>query len=344
MVSEASAASAHWRAHATDETSWDVSIGAVLGLAVVFMAGLAFYFAITEGQGRLHPDMSEAYAWGREFQIRLSSAPAVLGLALRLVVPDLAARILGVRPAERGQPAAGMLGAWAAIGEFARGPKRVAATALLLLTPCYSILAFKYNANIIFISLWPLTIYALMRALENEGAGRFGHFRPLHRPDADIKVFRRRSAAFLRFGGLAGPSSARLFQFRLALISPGLVAGAIFAPHMVWLLTHQARQSSISRANRATAERDGRFRRSDASGRRDYATPANGSHRSVFESSAPSVWLDNARLRWREPLIWRPRCVDARAGVLSLSCSRWLLRTRIYSEMIVGVLPLAPCC
>ena len=121
MVSEASAASAHWRAHATDETSWDVSIGAVLGLAVVFMAGLAFYFAITEGQGRLHPDMSEAYAWGREFQFGYHQHPPFWAWLCGLWFLIWPREIWAFGLLSAANSTVGLLGAWAAIGQFARG-------------------------------------------------------------------------------------------------------------------------------------------------------------------------------------------------------------------------------
>jgi hypothetical protein len=49
----------------------------------------------------------------------------------------------------------GPYGSWLLIGDFADGDRRLAATVLLLLTPFYTFLALKFNANSIFLSLWP---------------------------------------------------------------------------------------------------------------------------------------------------------------------------------------------
>ena len=62
--------------------------------------------------------------------------------------------------------ALGLLGSWRLIGRFADGDKRIAATALLLLTPFYTFLSWNYNANSIFLSIWPWTLYAFVRAID----------------------------------------------------------------------------------------------------------------------------------------------------------------------------------
>ena len=55
------------------------------------------------------------------------------------------------------------------IGRFADGEKRMAATALLLLTPFYTFLSYKYNANSIFLSIWPWTRYFFVRSIDVDG-------------------------------------------------------------------------------------------------------------------------------------------------------------------------------
>ena len=65
----------------------------------------------------------------------------------------------------------GLYGSWMLIGDFAEGDKRLAATALLLLTPFYTFLALKYNANSIFLSLWPWTMHFFVRSIDNRRLG-----------------------------------------------------------------------------------------------------------------------------------------------------------------------------
>ena len=60
----------------------------------------------------------------------------------------------------------GLCGAWMLIGNFADGQKRLAATVLLLLTPFYTFLSYKYNANSIFLSIWPWTLHFFVRSIE----------------------------------------------------------------------------------------------------------------------------------------------------------------------------------
>jgi len=61
----------------------------------------------------------------------------------------------------------GLFGSWMLIGDFADGERRLTATILLLLTPFYTFLALKYNANSIFLSLWPWTMHFFVRSIDN---------------------------------------------------------------------------------------------------------------------------------------------------------------------------------
>jgi len=149
----------------------------VLVLALAFFAALSIYFAVVEGPGRLHHDMSEAFAWGREYQLGYHQHPPfwawICGAWFTVFPHEIWA--FGILSALNAT--LGLYGAWLLIGDFASGRKRLTATALLLLMPSYTYLAFKYNANIILISLWPLTLHAFMRAIDSglaRGAAAFG--------------------------------------------------------------------------------------------------------------------------------------------------------------------------
>lgn len=149
----------------------EVSRRRVAGCFVLFVAAWTLYGSIAGAGHALHGDLAEAYAWGREFQLGYSQHPpfwAWIAGAWFEVFPrqDWAFRLLAMLNA-----GLGLLGCWQLIGLFAQGWQRRAAFALLLLTPLYTFLAFKYNANSIFLSLWPWTLYAFVRTLERRRRG-----------------------------------------------------------------------------------------------------------------------------------------------------------------------------
>ena len=79
--------------------------------------------------------MAEAYVWGREFQLGYFAHPPfwawIAGLWFEFFPRvDWAFYLLSMLNA-----GLGLLGSWFLIGNFASGDRRLAATALLLLTP-----------------------------------------------------------------------------------------------------------------------------------------------------------------------------------------------------------------
>ncbi len=145
------------------EPGWRTISAVLLSFTVVWWA----YGVITHQGMALHDDVTEAYVWGREFQLGYNQHPpfwAWLSGAWFLVFPrqDWAALLLGVATA-----AAGLLGAWFLIGRFATGATRQAAWLLLLCTPFYTFNSFKYNANSIFLLIWPWTLLCCLRAIQS---------------------------------------------------------------------------------------------------------------------------------------------------------------------------------
>jgi 4-amino-4-deoxy-L-arabinose transferase-like glycosyltransferase len=141
----------------------------VAALFAAFVAVWSVYFVIAESQASIRADMAEAYAWGREFQLGYNQHPpfwAWICGAWFMVFPRAgwAFAILSSLNA-----AIGLLGSWKLIGRFARGDERIAATALLLLTPFYTFLSHNFNANTIFLSIWPWTTYFFLRAIDEDG-------------------------------------------------------------------------------------------------------------------------------------------------------------------------------
>jgi hypothetical protein len=221
-----------------------------------FVAVWMLYFAVVEHTSSIHNDMAEAYAWGREFQLGYNQHPPfwawVCG-AWFLMFPrtDWSFALLDAVNA-----GIGLAGAWALIGDFASGSRRVAGFALLLLTPIYTLGAYKYDANTIFLSLWPWMTHAFVRAMRTEPSGPGGLFAP-------ARSYKGRGAFgrigwSLGFGALAAAAMLSKYFAVVPLLVCGLGALAtregrdwlrsaspwvafatcalLCAPHVVWLL------------------------------------------------------------------------------------------------------------
>lgn len=208
----------------------------VLGLLVLNLAAWTLYAAISHSTEAIHEDMTEAYVWGREFQLGYYKHPpfwAWLAGLWFLVFPvkGWAFSLLSVLNAN-----VGLLGAWFIIGRFAEGKRRAAATFLLLLTPCYSFLALKYNANAVFLSLWPWMAYYFLRAIDDGrkvDALLFGILSAaamLSKYYAVVLLLTCLAAACLH------PRRRRYFASVSPYLSAG-VAALLVAPHVWWLIT-----------------------------------------------------------------------------------------------------------
>ena len=130
----------------------------------------------------------------------------------------------------------GLFGAWRLIGLFALGKERIAATLLLLATPFYTFLSFKYNANIIFLSLWPWTLYFFVKSLDSmrlRDALAFGVF-------AALSILSKYFAITLLLTCLASlPFHKNGWKY---IVSPlPYAAAGIFSllvlPHLIWTMS-----------------------------------------------------------------------------------------------------------
>ena len=204
-----------------------------LGLAAF---GLACFATLAIGNAStpiLH-DMVEAFVWGQQFELGYNQHPPfwawVCGVWFRLLPPagwSFAAL-------DALNAAIGLAGAWALIGDFARGERRIAAFALLLLTPIYTLGAYKYDANTIFISLWPWATHAFIRALRTRALVWSLAFGALVGFALLSKYF---AALLLAVCGLAALSSPE-GRVWLRSASPWIsaaVAAILLAPHVLWL-------------------------------------------------------------------------------------------------------------
>jgi 4-amino-4-deoxy-L-arabinose transferase-like glycosyltransferase len=327
-------------AGATASPSSRPTFSMVLTACVAFFVALSIYFAVTESPGRINHDMSEAFAWGREFQLGYAQHPpfwAWLCGAWFLVFPH---EIWAFGILSSLNATIGLFGAWLLIGDFAEGHKRSAATALLLLMPCYTFLAFKYDANIIFISLWPLTAHYFLRAIDGgrwSDSAAFGAFAGL---SLMSKYYALILLASCFLAALQHPRRKAYFASASPFLSAALAA-AICAPHLAWLLNHRgtpvrylASMSGLTWSAMAGYAAETLF----------GALKMNVVMIAVVALAArttPSDWIASWRRRAGDPR-FRMLVVLALAPLILTFVSAFALRTRIYAEMIVPIFPLLP--
>ena len=224
---------------ATPGTPEGPSLPTILALLGAFAATWALYFTIAEAPFAIKHDMAEAYAWGREFQLGYNQHPPfwawICGLWFS-VCPRTEWAFALLSSLNAG---IGLWGAWMLIGDFAEGRKRKAAWALLLLTPLYTLYAYKYDANTIFLSIWPWTLHCFVKSLHRRKIGDVVAFGALVGLAMLSKYYALILVATCLLAALQHPARWKY----LASISPfvsALVAAAICAPHIAWLLTHRA--------------------------------------------------------------------------------------------------------
>lgn len=211
----------------------------ILALLGAFAAIWALYFTITEAPVAIKHDMAEAYAWGQEFQLGYNQHPPFWAWICGLWFPLFPRTGWAFALLSSMNAGIGLWGAWMLIGNFAEGRKRMAAWALLLLTPLYTFYAYKYNANTIFLSIWPWTLHYFIKSMHRRGIGgaiAFGAF-------VGLAMISKYSALILvatcLLAALQHPSRWKYFTSASPYVS-AIMAAAVCAPHVEWLLTHRA--------------------------------------------------------------------------------------------------------
>ncbi len=189
------------------------------------------------GFGGVHGDMAEAYAWGQEVQLGYFKHPpfwAWLTFAWFEVFPRenwsfyLLSALNG---------AAGLWGAWALAGLFLGRSERLIVVLLLMLTPCYGLMALKLNANTILLSLWPWTTYFFVRSLKTRSIADsmlLGLFAGLGMLS---KYYTLLLLAALFAAALLSEERRRYFRSPAPYVAAALCA-LMFLPHVWWVAEH----------------------------------------------------------------------------------------------------------
>ncbi|MDT7951942.1 MAG: glycosyltransferase family 39 protein [Acetobacteraceae bacterium] len=205
-------------------------------LCLILAAFIATWFAfgvLTSGGKALHNDMTEAYVWGREFQLGYNQHPPfwawIAGLWF-MVFPrtDWPFVLLAVV-----NSAVGLIGAWRLIGLFARGWLRRAAMLLLLCTPFYTFKSYNFNANSIFLALWPWTYYFFIQSLENRRAAPSALFGMMVGLCLLSKYYTIVLILTCLLASFAHPDWRLYYRSARPRVAVG-IAALLFLPHVVW--------------------------------------------------------------------------------------------------------------
>jgi len=204
--------------------------------ALAFVAFVLFWTLVNtiSNGGAIDHDMTEAYVWGREFQLGYYKHPpfwAWLAGAWFDVLPHRAWAFAALSALNAG---VGLLGAWRLIGCFSHGEKRVAAILLLLLTPYYTYFAYRYNANTIFLSLWPWTALFFVRSIERGRTVDAVLFGALSALDMLSKYYAILLLAACLLAACVHPRRRDYFRSALPYLSVALCA-VVLVPHLWWL-------------------------------------------------------------------------------------------------------------
>ncbi len=302
--------------------------------AAAFVAVWTLYFIVTEYAASIHNDMAEAYAWGAEFQLGYNQHPpfwAWICGAWFLIFPRENAAFALLSMLNAGL---GLTGAWALTGRFVEGDRRVAATALLALTPFYTFLAYKYNANSIFLSLWPWTLYAFVGALRARGLKDTLLLGATSGFALDSKYYALTLVAACGLAALASGERRRYFGSFSPYLS-AVVALALWTPHLIWLaqsgappLRYLARVSG-----REFGEAAALAVAALLGGLLQQAL-ALGLVGALSRRARGERLLDDENLRLVGMLALAPPLLSAAAALA--------LRTKLSSNMLIGVFPLSP--
>jgi 4-amino-4-deoxy-L-arabinose transferase-like glycosyltransferase len=200
---------------------------------LVIYVGVLLTFATVTGVDSLHFDMTEMWAWGKEFQLGYDKHPPLSAWIVGLwfsVMPraNWAFHLLSSLNA-----AIALAGVWMLAGQFLGPRERLAPVLLLVLTPSFSLWALKFNANAPLISTWPWVTHFFLRSLETRQirpsiwAGVVGAAALL------AKYYSVVLFGTLFLTALLHPKGRRYFASAAPFVTLAVGLGLVM-PHLVW--------------------------------------------------------------------------------------------------------------
>ena len=215
------------------QASQEVSTLTVAAALLVVLVGWSLSWSLLEADRALHPDVVEAYAWGKEFQLGYEKHGPFWAWIAGFWFLLFPATNSSFAVLEALNATLGLWGAWRLAGLFASGWSRHAAVLLLVATPFYTFQAYKYNANTIFLPLWPWMLFFFVRSVDKLNwrdaalSGAFAAALLLSKYYA-VVLFST-CAISLAFH----PNAKRYMRSALPWIAAAVFLAAIF-PHVVW--------------------------------------------------------------------------------------------------------------
>lgn len=319
---------------ALPKTAW------VVISTVALIAVWTAFHTISHGMRAINDDTAEAYIWGQQFEWGYWKHPPFWAWIAGVWFDVLPRNVWSIAILASANAAIGLLGAWKLTGSFLHGEARASATLLLLLTPLYTFLAFTFNANSIFIPLWPWTVYFFVRAIDRQSVGASILFGVMAAIDMLSKYYAALLIVTCICAALVHP--ARKVYLRSAFPWLSAAIGAlVFAPHLYWLSHNN--YSTLHYFGRETGHGVGFIIRQVAVliGECIAYNAVAAAFVMAATRTSPKDWLVRMRARMRDD---RFRFLIVLALVpagLTIVCSA-LFRVNISSNTMIGVFCLMP--
>jgi hypothetical protein len=230
---------------------------------LVNLAVCAVSATLTFGGGSLHADMTEAWMWGKEFQLGYAKHPPAFAWVAGAWFSLLPRSDWSFYLLTAANAAVGLAGVWMIAGLLLDRPRRWAAMLLLLLMPFFSITAAKYNANTALLASWPWVIYFFMRSLDTRRLVHAVAFAALAAVALLSKYYSAVLLASCLLAALLHPKRAEYFRSAAPYLSI-LVLALLMAPHAVWVAGTNFPTLKYAMAKTAFAPLTVRLRAADA--------------------------------------------------------------------------------
>lgn len=213
-----------------------VSCGIALVLAV-FVAALTIIATATSGYfDTLHHDMTEAWSWGREFQLSYDKHPPlfawIAGAWFKIFPRNsffffLLASLVA---------ATGLLGVAVAARKIVPRVNPAVPVLLLMLTPGFTLFALRYNANSVLLLTWPWALAVVASALDRPTALKGIALGAILALAMLTKYFSVVLVIVCIVAAILHPNRATVWRSPAPYLA-ALTGMVVLTPHILWLLS-----------------------------------------------------------------------------------------------------------
>lgn len=209
------------------------SVRHLLEFLLVYCVGLMTYALLASNWGPLHVDLTEMWAWGKEFELGYFKHPPFAAWIAGLWFTAMPRTNWSFYLLATLNGAIGLAGVWALAGLLLGPFGRWASMLVLVLTPSFTITALKFNCNAPLLSLWPWAAYFLVASVQTRRA-TFGAAAGLLTAAALLTKYSSvvLVASFF-FAALLHPDRQSYFRSSAPYMAVAVGLAAI-APHVWW--------------------------------------------------------------------------------------------------------------